>query len=163
MQGVVGLKAEQLARSRNWVLASHLDTLSVAPTFHQLHQDHAERLKRKDFAWYDFTRLGELGRANLRQADLSGANLQQAVLSDVPLDEANLSQADLRGAPLSGTSLYGAILERADLRHVDLSGVLGLTRVQIGSAMTDSTTVLPTYLQRQLDFGSNRQQVPPSP
>jgi uncharacterized protein YjbI with pentapeptide repeats len=59
----------------------------------------------------------DLGRAWLREADLSGANLADADLSWASLIGSNLSNADLAGA-----SLGDAYLGEANLRGAYMSG-----------------------------------------
>jgi len=69
----------------------------------------------------------DLGGANLAGADLSTANLAQADFNRANLTEANLSRADLSGANLT----------QADLRGANLKNVVGLTKEQLASAITD--------------------------
>lgn len=98
-----------------------------------------------------------LERANLDQAYLSEANLvaaklRGANLSRAKLFRANLLWADLRGTDLSEANLREANLGKADLhkanlRGMDLSGVIGLTREQVQSAAIDENTKLPDYLK----------------
>jgi len=83
----------------------------------------------------------------LLSADLSRANLSMARLPKSDLSGANLAGARLREADLSGAELFGADLRRANLRGADLSKVIGLTREQIESAITDEKTILPDYLK----------------
>ena len=64
----------------------------------------------------------QLRGGNLREADLSGANLRQADLSRANLSGANLSTANLSGANLSTANLSGANLSRGNLLEADLSG-----------------------------------------
>ncbi len=52
---------------------------------------------------------------------------------------------------LAQTDVTGALFEGADLRGVDLSGVIGLTAEQLQSAIIDNTTVLPDELQAAVD------------
>ena len=90
--------------------------------------------------------------------DLSGADLEEAILaeadlSDVDLTGTRLHKADLfgvnlRGGDLSGADLFGVNLFGANLRGANLTRTKNLTRGQLESAITDSTTVLPDYFKK---------------
>ncbi|MBL1080034.1 pentapeptide repeat-containing protein [Nocardia sp. 2] len=99
--------------------------------------------------------------ADLTDADLRGARLAEADLDRAILANAELSGTDLRAAKLTRARLTGAVLREcvaagtdfsgsglagADLRATDLQTAIGLTRDQIGSAGSDSTTRLPAEL-----------------
>jgi hypothetical protein len=76
--------------------------------------------------------------AKLRRADLRGADLRGTLLIG----------ADLRAADLRSADLLGADLRGADLRGADLTGALFVTRTQLGSAVGDAATRLPSGLSR---------------
>ena len=84
----------------------------------------------------------QLSRANFFMADLSGACLADANLSEADLSGANLSNADLRGATLTGANLLVADLNNAILLGADLRGTRNLTTQQLYTAIYDSTTQL---------------------
>lgn len=79
--------------------------------------------------------LLNLGRADLRGADLSGANLKGA----------DLEAANLRGADLRMAELDGARLDLADLQDADLSTAQGLTRRQLEVARGVHEAKLPFW------------------
>jgi uncharacterized protein YjbI with pentapeptide repeats len=149
------LDPDNIRSSRNWTLA-YYDTLSKL----KLPRDHNDRVRRKDFSDYDFKELNvaedEYFSPALGEADFSSANLQRANLERAILENADLSGADLRGAILRGADLSLANLQKTDLRGVDLTASKGLTLAQINSAITDNSTQLPGYLQRQIAFGQNK-------
>ncbi|WP_244177542.1 pentapeptide repeat-containing protein [Streptomyces atriruber] len=92
-----------------------------------------------------------LSRAGLRQSvltgvDLSATDLRGADLGDADLRGADLNYADMRRAYLSNTNLRGVRLNEADLRGVDLHRAKNLTRKQVASARTDTSTRLPSTL-----------------
>ena len=88
----------------------------------------------------------DFGDTNLFGADLSNADLAGAYLMNANLCNANLRCANLYHAYLNGANLASADLEGADLCGADLTDVIGLTRYQLRSALTDSETKLPAYL-----------------
>lgn len=77
--------------------------------------------------WSDITlgraylRDANLSTNFLREANLSGAELSGANLAYANLFRADLREANLRGANLYGANLHGAILHGADLRDAELS------------------------------------------
>jgi len=78
----------------------------------------------------------DLSGADLRRVDLTGACLRGALLLGADLRDADLSRADLLGADLRGARLEGARLADA----------LYLTRTQVGGALGDRRTTLPSDL-----------------
>jgi len=103
---------------------------------------------------------GALGGVHLEGADLADAHLERAFVGRGRLDGANLSYANLEGAflpeaHLEHAVLYGASLDRADfgdahlhgtdIRRTNLSGVRGLTRLQLEAAVTGEGTELPPF------------------
>ncbi|MEO8971338.1 MAG: pentapeptide repeat-containing protein [Ktedonobacteraceae bacterium] len=87
-------------------------------------------------------RNAQLSRTNFFMADLSGACLADADLSEADLSGANLSNADLRGATLTGANLLVADLNNAILTGANLYGARNLTTRQVYTAIYDSTTQL---------------------
>jgi uncharacterized protein YjbI with pentapeptide repeats len=85
----------------------------------------------------------DLHDANLQEADLEGAHLSVADLM-----RANLSCANLRSADFWMADMKDANLRGADLQGANLSDVTNLTQSQVDSAITDSSTVLPSGLRR---------------
>jgi len=86
-------------------------------------------------------RAGETS-LGLQKIQLSQANLQAIDFSNANLTLANLSRANLSRVDLLGANLLGA-----DFRGADLDGVRNLTCAQIKSAIIDSNTVFPVYLE----------------
>jgi uncharacterized protein YjbI with pentapeptide repeats len=114
-------------------------------------------LSRANLSVADLSRANlyraNLAEANLHGAKLSGANLSEAILhladlSETDLSDASLSRADLSRANLTEALLAGTDLTRANLFGAILTETVGLTIVQINSAMIDSQTVLPDYLDK---------------
>ena len=87
-------------------------------------------------------RNAQLSRTNFFMADLSGACLADADLSEADLSGANLANADLRGALLTGANLLVADLNNAILTGANLLGTRNLTTQQVYTAIYDSTTQL---------------------
>lgn len=87
-------------------------------------------------------RNAQLSRANFFMADLSGACLADADLSEADLSCANLSNVDLRGALLTGANLLVADLNNAILTGANLLGTRNLTTQQVYTAIYDSSTQL---------------------
>ncbi len=83
-----------------------------------------------------------------RGADLIGADLRKVNLRGVNLRGAYLIAANLRGIDLSGTDLIGADFRDADLRGADLTKSFFVTQAQISSAKGDTSTKLPSSLNR---------------
>jgi hypothetical protein len=86
--------------------------------------------------------------ASFQDARLKGAVMHRAIaleanFSGADLTEADLSSADLRGSIFARARFDGANLLGARLHGADLSGALGLTDVQLESALYDSSTKLP--------------------
>jgi hypothetical protein len=113
----------------------------------------------------------DLRKAYLRGTRLEGASLRGATLEDALLNDACLQEAWLQGACLrrvkmnKATNLMGAVLddsevqnldlkfgaadlEKAEIKGVDLRGVIGLTQDQIDSAIGDDSTMIPDNLYR---------------
>jgi uncharacterized protein YjbI with pentapeptide repeats len=85
-----------------------------------------------------------LQNRDLRNCDASGAFLVNANLRFAHLNRCNLSNADMRLARVEGADFAGALLEGSDFRFVDLRQARGLTKAVLQTALTDSTTLLPT-------------------
>jgi len=109
------------------------------------------QLLRADLSRTDMrdTRLDRavLSFANLEQTDLSSARLEEANLTGalskgtIYLD-ADLKNADLRGANLTGAVFRGATLDGANLTGADLRGALGVTSLQVCSALNGRTALM---------------------
>jgi uncharacterized protein YjbI with pentapeptide repeats len=111
-------------------------------------------------------RGAHLEKAALFEAHLEGADLRNAhlvegtYLGGAHLEGADLGGADLEGADLRGAHLEGAWLGNAHLKGADLADAhlegtrLGATRgllpEQLDSAITDGTTILPTFADEAL-------------
>ena len=95
----------------------------------------------------ELARAGIAGQ-DLAGADLSGGRLAGRDLRGASLRGALLLGADLRGADLQLTDLTGADLRGCDVRGTDLREVLFLTRLQVGAARGDESTLLPAGLER---------------
>ena len=96
-------------------------------------------------------RRASLRNAVLQEADLHDANLQQADLEGARLSVADLMGANLRCANLKHADLWMADMKNANLQGAELQGanlteVTNLTQKQIDSAITDTTTALPSGL-----------------
>jgi len=93
-----------------------------------------------------FSRGADLVAADLRKVNLRGANLRGALLI----------AADLRGTDLSGTDFIGADFRDADLRGADLSKSIFLTQAQLNVAKGDTSTMLPSALNRPVHWGERQ-------
>ena len=81
-----------------------------------------------------------LSFANLEQTDLSSAKLSEANLIGAQLKgaillDADLKKADLRSAYFSGAILRSAEMDGANLGGADLRGAVGVTAIQVCSAL----------------------------
>lgn len=85
----------------------------------------------------------DLSQADLRDINLENAWLPGADLTNSFLTRAVLSRANLRGATFGGAVISNAQLQDTDLRGADLRSAKGHDAMQIGTALTDATTVLP--------------------
>lgn len=93
-----------------------------------------------------------LFKAHLEEATLLKAHLEEADLGETHLEGAGLDAAHLEGtylaeAHLEEVDLFEAHLKKTDIRRANLTDVIGLTREQLESAITDERTVLPHYLR----------------
>ncbi len=87
--------------------------------------------------------------------DLHGAFVRRTDLSGASLRGANMSKVDATNANFRGADFEGALLDGAILRGADLTGAKNLTLDQLSSAVIDSETVLPAYIDRsKLPFSS---------
>ena len=100
-------------------------------------------------------RNAQLSRTNFFMADLSDACLADADLSEADLSGANLSNADLRGALLTGANLLVADLNNAILTGANLLGTRNLTTQQVYTAIYDSTTQLDAEIDITLPHTSS--------
>ena len=80
--------------------------------------------------------------------DLHGAFVRRTDLSGASLRGANMSKVDATNANFRGADFEGALLEGAILRGADLTGAKNLTLEQLSSAVIDSQTALPAYIDR---------------
>jgi len=93
-----------------------------------------------------------LFKAHLEEVTLLKAHLEEADLGETHMEGAGLDAAHLEGtyiaeAHLEGVDLFGAHLKKTDIRGANLTDVVGLTREQLESAITDERTMLPHYLR----------------
>ncbi len=77
-----------------------------------------------------------------------GADLAGRVMHGADLRGALLIGCDLRGADLRRADVIGADLRGADVRGADLGSALYLTQFQVGAAVGDVRTRLPSTLSR---------------
>jgi hypothetical protein len=96
----------------------------------------------------ELVRAGPPAGPDRAGADLAGADLRGAQLGRGDLRGAYLMAADLTGADLREADLLGADLRGARLAGADLRGALFLTQQQVGAALGDSGTRIPTRLLR---------------
>ena len=73
---------------------------------------------------------GDFSAARLSEASLTGARTRGAIFLD-----ADLKKSDLRGTSFTGAIVRGADFEGANLAGADLRGALGITSLQICSAV----------------------------
>jgi uncharacterized protein YjbI with pentapeptide repeats len=89
---------------------------------------------------------------NVAQAstlDLHGAFVRRTDLSGASLRGANMTKVDATNAIFRGADFEGALLNGAILRGADLTGAKNLTLQQLSSAIIDSQTALPNYIDRE--------------
>lgn len=97
-------------------------------------------------------RSASLSGAILREADLTVAKLRHADLRFCDLTAAVLKDSDLAGAQLKGVKAQeadftGANMLHTDLEGADLSEATGLTQAQVGKAVGDTSTSLPSRIR----------------
>ena len=81
--------------------------------------------------------------------DLHGAFVRRTDLSGASLRGANMRKVDATNANFRGADFEGALLDGAILRGADLTGAKNLTLEQLSSAVIDSGTILPSYIDRK--------------
>src|ERR1700756_3545902 len=81
--------------------------------------------------------------------DLHGAFVRRTDLSGASLRGANMRRVDATNANFRGADFEGALLDGAILRGADLTGAKNLTLEQLSSAVIDSGTMLPNYIDRK--------------
>ena len=81
--------------------------------------------------------------------DLHGAFVRRTDLSGASLRGANMRRIDATNANFRGADFEGALLDGAILRGADLTGAKNLTLEQLSSAVIDSGTILPSYIDRK--------------
>lgn len=84
--------------------------------------------------------------------DLIGRDLKKTSLNELDLAGALLMAADVRGNNLKHTNLIGADLRDADIRGANLSQSLFITQGQVNTAIGDSTTILPPWIDRPANW-----------
>ena len=94
-----------------------------------------------------------LGSVNFSDSRIHGcvfteARMPMANLVNANLVKSDFIKADLRCAMMRGANLTCAKLHKADIRHTDLSEVIGITEEQISSAIGDEYTQLPAGIKR---------------
>jgi len=80
--------------------------------------------------------------------DLHGAFVRRTDLSGASLRGANMSKVDATNASFRDADFEGAVLDETILRGADLTGAKNLTLEQLSSAVIDSETILPTYIDK---------------
>jgi uncharacterized protein YjbI with pentapeptide repeats len=78
--------------------------------------------------------------------DLSGTFIRRTNLDGANLAGADLTGADCTNASFRGANLTGTILLRTVLKGADLTDAVGLSSDQLKMAVTDKSTILPSYL-----------------
>ena len=153
-----GVTSEPTLQRQLGTLVHETERLTVEPSSTLERLDPAEHHRRVDAL---LRRTSEAVRAqapgpgkDLRRADLVGADLAGADLRGVDLRGALLVGADLRGADLGWADCIGADLRGAHLERAHLAESLFLTQHQVGAALGDGTTTLPTDLFRPEHWGS---------
>ena len=153
------------ARPNHQILAIRSpDAQAIVSAFCRRRQEHEEegfllRLSGIDLSGANL-RNGKFQTCDLsdtcfHHANLVGTHLEFADLSRTILEGADLSGAFLQFANLRGADVHGASLAGAFLQGADLSEVIGLTEVQIKSALIDEATTLPWDAHRS-DKGARR-------
>ena len=79
--------------------------------------------------------------------DTEGREGTRLSFRNAVLQEADLHDANLRNADFWMADLKDAILQGADLQGANLTAATNLTQTQIDSAITNSSTVLPSGLR----------------
>ncbi len=79
--------------------------------------------------------------------DLSGTFIRRTSMRGVNFSGADLSSADCSYADFTGANFKDAVLSKTVLKGAILTGVSNLTKEQLAQAVTDKSTVLPSYLQ----------------
>jgi hypothetical protein len=125
------------------------DFASVVNTIHQLGPHDTYGHKRLDLTGVNLSHL-VLYIHQLQGVVLTEANCFKTFFNGADLTSCSFYRADLRSAEFCGASLgrarfEEAILDGTDLRHVDLRRVRDLTKTQLATALTDSTTLLPDW------------------
>lgn len=153
MQGLALLKAGRVnefnalrGKNCNWKPNFSMTNLSDA---HLLKVNLSRTNLRKANFFGAFLLKADLHEADLSGADLRKADLREADLSGADLRKAFLREADLRSASLFEANLAGAYVEEANLFMVrlvgaDLSGVEGLTAIQLSTVSLLRVTIDPS-------------------
>ncbi len=95
-----------------------------------------------------FLEQARMEEANLWHAQLEGTNLKQSRLDRANLWQARIAGANFWRAQLKSADLDGWTIPRASLRSADLSDCNTLTQDSINTAWGDSSTILPSHVQR---------------
>ncbi|OOC08271.1 hypothetical protein B0293_05295 [Amycolatopsis azurea DSM 43854] len=90
--------------------------------------------------------LWQVGRINLRGADLAGSDLSGINLTSAILNEANLVGADLSGADLTNADLADAKLDGIVLRRTTLTGVV-LDRTDLSEQALPGLNLVGAHLE----------------
>jgi uncharacterized protein YjbI with pentapeptide repeats len=94
----------------------------------------------------------DLNKAKLLETNFQSANLKNTNLSGAGLLESNLQFADLENSNLEGAQLNeGTIFNQTNLKGAKLKDATGLTTDQVNLCLIDSHTLLPDYLEEELD------------
>lgn len=103
--------------------------VDVAGAFLQNVQLDKAGLRRARFNAADL-RNARFRHAELQDDDFTSANLREADLRDADLAGANMNDTDLTGADLSAAHVGGAMFDKADLRGINLAGLVDWKQIQ---------------------------------
>ncbi|MCP4580915.1 MAG: pentapeptide repeat-containing protein [candidate division Zixibacteria bacterium] len=112
-------------------------------------------LRMKDLRYANLSRSflvnADLSETDLRHGQIGSADLRDAILYYADLREAVLGGSDLRNTYFLSADLHNTYLRYTKLQGANLLSAEGLTRIQLQSAIIDSTTILPDYLKDSID------------
>ena len=93
-----------------------------------------------------------LEKAKLQESILTGANLKSAKISEASMLESNLQNANMENSDLRGVQFNeDTIFENANLKGANLINATGIDEGQLSVASTDGRTLLPAYLDDEIE------------